>query len=176
VVHVDSCVSRLNAAAMEVVARQLRLPKSYGTPHRVLTWEEVEQKLVESKTYWLATTRPDGRPHSVPVDGIWWEGALYFGGDPATVHMRNLRFDPRAVVHTESGESPVIAEGTAEWRRPSQAEISGLAGATQAKYGYPASPDSFRAGTWRLSPGRVLAWNVLYQDATGFTLAGGPAE
>ena len=93
----------LNAAGMEVVARQLTLPESYGTPHRVLTWKEVEQKLVESKTYWLATTRPDGRPHTVPVDGIWWEGALYFGGDPATVHMRNLRSDPRAVVHTESG-------------------------------------------------------------------------
>jgi hypothetical protein len=91
---------------MEVVARQLALPKSYGTPHRVLAWKEVEQKLVQSRTYWLATTRRDGRPHTVPVDGIWLEDALYFGGDPATVHMRNLRSDPRAVLHTESGESP----------------------------------------------------------------------
>ena len=161
---------------MEVVARQLTLPKSYGTPRRVLAWKEVEQKLVESRTYWLATTRRDGRPHTVPVDGIWQEGALYFGGDPATVHMRNLRSDPRAVLHTESGESPVIAEGTAEWCQPSQDEISRLVEATKAKYGYPASPDSFRAGTWRLSPGLVLAWNVLYQDATRFTLAVDKAE
>ena len=161
---------------MEVVARQLTLPKSYGIPHRVLPWKEVEQKLVESRTYWLATTRRDGRPHTVPVDGIWWEGALYFGGDPATVHMRNLRSDPRVVVHTESGESPVIAEGTVEWCQPSQDELSGLFGATQAKYGYPASPDSFSTGTWRLSPGRVLAWNVLHQDATRFTLTRDQAE
>ena len=111
---------------MEVVGRQLTLPESYGKPNRVLTWPEVEQKLVESKTYWLATTRHDGRPHSVPVDGIWLKGALYFGGDPATVHIRNLRSDPRAVVHTESGESPVIAEGTAEWYQPSPDEISRL--------------------------------------------------
>ena len=103
--------SAVDAAAMEVVARQLILPKSYGTPNHLLRWEEVEQKLLGSKTYWLATTRRDGRPHSVPVDGIWREGALYFGGDAATVHMRNLRSNPRAVIHTESGESPVIAGG-----------------------------------------------------------------
>ena len=140
---------------MEVVAEQLTLPTSYGAPDRVLGWDEVERKLVESTTYWLTTTRRDGRPHAVPVDGIWWEGALYFGGDPATVHVRNLRSDPRVVVHTESGASPVIAEGTAEWHQPSREEISGLAAATQAKYGYPVSPDSYRAGIWRLSPTRA---------------------
>ena len=137
----------------------------------MLGWDEVEQKLVETKTYWLATTRPDGRPHTVPVDGIWSAGRLYFGGDPATVHIRNLRDDPRAVIHTESGESPVIAEGTAQWHRPGEDEISELVAATQAKYGYSGSPDAYRAGTWRLSPVVVLAWNVLYQDATRFTFA-----
>ena len=156
---------------VEVVARQLTLPTSYGTPDRVLGWDEVEQKLVASKTYWLATTRPDGRPHAVPVDGIWSAGRLYFGGDPATVHIRNLRDDPRAVIHTESGESPVIAEGTAQWHRPGEDEVSELVAATQAKYGYSGSPDAYRAGTWRLSPIVVLAWNVLYQDATRFTFA-----
>jgi hypothetical protein len=158
----------IDAAEMEVVGRQMNLPASYGSPDRVLSWAEVEQKLVESKTYWLATTRPDGRPHSVPVDGLWWDGALIFGGDPATVHVRNLRADPRALVHLESGESPVIAEGTAEWYQPSEDESRQLAKATQAKYGYPASADVYRPGTWRLPPARVLAWNVLYQDATRF--------
>ena len=160
-----------DAAGMEVVGRQVALPTSYGSPDRVLSWAEVEQKLVEAKTYWLATTRPDGRPHSVPMDGLWWDGALLFGGDPATVHIRNLRSDPRAVVHTESGESPVIAEGTADWYQPSEDETRQLAKASQAKYGYPVSPESYRPGTWRLVPAVVLAWNVLYQDATRFTLA-----
>ena len=103
-------------------------------------------------------------------------GSAGFGGNPATVHIRNLGSDARAVVHTESGESLVIAEGTVEWCQPSQDEVSGLVRATRAKYGYPASPDSFSAGTWRLSPGRVLAWNVLHQDATRFMLARDQAE
>jgi pyridoxamine 5'-phosphate oxidase-like protein len=167
--RVDSAVDVFDAAGMEVVARPLRLPASYGRPDRVLSWEEVERKLAESPTYWLATTRRDGRPHAVPVDGIWLAGALYFGGDPATVHIRNLGDDPRAVVHTESGGSPVIAEGVAEWHQPTEDEITGLVAATRTKYGYPASPDSYRSGIWRLAPVRVLAWNVLYEDATRFT-------
>ena len=46
--------------------------------------------------YWLATVRRDGTPHVVPVDGMWLDGGCYFGGDPATVHIRNLRRDGRA--------------------------------------------------------------------------------
>ena len=155
---------------MEVAARQLTLPKSYGTPHRVLTWTEVEQKLVASKTYWLATVRQDGRPHTVPVDGIWWERALYFGGDPATVHVRNLRATPGPFC-TRVGRVPGHRGGRcgvapAEPRRDQQ---PGRGHADEVRY--PVSPDSYRAGTWRMAPVLVLAWNVLYEDATRFTFA-----
>jgi hypothetical protein len=30
-------------------------------------WEEARRRLVEGDTYWLATVRPDGRPHLMPV-------------------------------------------------------------------------------------------------------------
>ena len=154
---------------MDVHGEQLGLPASYGTPSRLLTWEEVEPRLLTSTVYWLATTRRDGRPHTVPVDGTWLDGDLYFGGDPKTIHIRNLRSDPRAVVHTESGSSPVIAEGTAEWHLPSADEARRLASATQAKYGFATPVESYRGGVWRLRPRVVLAWNVLYEDATRFT-------
>lgn len=153
---------------VEVVGETLGLPKSYGTPTRVLAWSEVEPLLREAPTYWLATTRPDGRPHAVPVDGVWQDDGLYFGGDPATVHVRNLRADPRAVVHTESGASPVIAEGTAQWHVASEDEVRRLVEATRQKYGYAPPPESYRAGVWHLRPHVVLAWNVLYEDATRF--------
>ncbi|MEV0388431.1 pyridoxamine 5'-phosphate oxidase family protein [Nonomuraea sp. NPDC050643] len=29
-----------------------------------------------------ATVRADGRPHVVPVDGVWVDDRLYFGGRP----------------------------------------------------------------------------------------------
>ena len=65
----------------------------------------------------------------------------------------------------------MIAEGAAEWHQPNRDEVDSLVQATQEKYGYPVSPDSYSAGTWRLPPVLVLAWNVLYEDATRFTFA-----
>ena len=36
----------------------------------------------------LSTTRPDGRPHAVPVDGVWLDDTWYWGGHPDTIHQR----------------------------------------------------------------------------------------
>lgn len=153
---------------MPPVAEQLRLPSSYGSPNRLLDWTVVEQQLVDSLHYWLATVRGDGSPHVVPLDGIWLDGCCYFGGDPATVHIRNVRRDGRATLHLENGESAVIVEGTAEWTMPSLAVARRLAAASKAKYGYSQSAASYVEGVWRLQPVKVLAWTTLYVDATRF--------
>jgi nitroimidazol reductase NimA-like FMN-containing flavoprotein (pyridoxamine 5'-phosphate oxidase superfamily) len=153
------------------VAEQLELPPSYGSPNRLLDWTSVEQRLAESPHYWIATVRRDGAPHVIPVDGMWLDGACYFGGDPATVHIRNLRRDGHAALHLEDGESAVIAEGVAEWMAPSKATARRLADAAQAKYGYPQSAASYLEGVWRLQPIKVLAWTRLYVDATRFTFS-----
>jgi hypothetical protein len=151
------------------VAEQLGLPSSYGSPNRILDWTSVEQRLVDSLHYWLATVRRDGSPHVVPVDGMWLDGACYFGGDPATVHIRNLRRDGRATLHLEDGDSAVIVEGVAEWVTPSKSVAQQLVAAAKAKYGYSDSAASYQAGAWRLQPAKVLAWTTLYVDATRFS-------
>jgi Pyridoxamine 5'-phosphate oxidase len=153
---------------MPAEGTSLRLPPAYGTPSTVLRWEAVERLLAASPVYWLVTVRADGRPHAVPVDGVWFEGAAVVGGDPATVHERNLRDDPRVALHTESGQSPVIVEGEAERHVPDAAEAARLAAASNAKYAYGARPESYLGGVWRIRPRVVLAWTVLYEDATRF--------
>ena len=150
------------------VAEQLPLPNSYGSPNQVLDWTSVEQRLIDSPHYWLATVCRDGRPHVVPVDGMWLDGGCYFGGDPATVHIRNLRRDSRATLHLENGESAVIVEGVAEWTMPSESVAQRLAAAARTKYGYSQSAAEYLTGVWRLQPAKVLAWNTLYVDATRF--------
>jgi nitroimidazol reductase NimA-like FMN-containing flavoprotein (pyridoxamine 5'-phosphate oxidase superfamily) len=149
-------------------AEQLTLPSSYGSPDQLLDWTSVEERLVASLHYWLATVRRDGTPHVVPVDGMWLDGCCYFGGDPATVHIRNLRRDGRAALHLEDAESAVIVEGEAEWVTPSKAVAQRLAAAAKVKYGYPQSASSYQQGVWRLRPAKVLAWTTLYVDATRF--------
>ena len=82
-------------------AEQLELPPAYGTPTTLLAWDTVDARLASAAHYWLVTVRADGRPHTVPTDGVWEDGALYFSGDPATVHLRNLVDRPYAAVHLD---------------------------------------------------------------------------
>jgi hypothetical protein len=150
------------------ISEQLELPSSYGSPRRILDWASVEQRLVDSPHYWLATVRGNGMPHVVPLDGVWLDGGCHFGGDPATVHVRNLRRSGQAALHLPNAESAVIVEGVAEWTTPSASVAKRLVAAAKAKYGYSQSANAYQAGVWRLQPVKVMAWTQLNIDATRF--------
>ena len=49
-------------------------------------------------THWLATTRPDGAPHVMPVGAVWLDGAFYFTAGPATRKAKNLAHNPRCAI------------------------------------------------------------------------------
>lgn len=63
-----------------------------------VTWAEARRRLEEADTYWLATARPDGRPHVVPVLAVWVDDALHVSAGAGTRKGRNLARDPRCVV------------------------------------------------------------------------------
>lgn len=153
---------------MEPLTESIRLPPAYGTPSQLLSWQNVEKRLEQSMHYWLATTRPDGRPHVVPVDGIWRDGGCFFSGDPATVHERNLRANAHAIIHLDDSDSATIVEGLVERHAPAEDEAESLAAASRTKYGYAPSPKAYLDGVWRLTPRTVLAWQVFHLDATRF--------
>lgn len=77
----------------------------------LMSWEWANVHLTKARNYWIATARPDGKPHVAPIWGIWHEGALYFGSDANSRKARNFRANPNAVVHLESGDDVVILEG-----------------------------------------------------------------
>jgi len=82
-------------------------------------WRTVERRLEEpakAQTYWLATVRPDGRPHVMPLIGIWDDGAFYFVTGESTRKGRNLVRDGHCVVAGNSTTIPsvdIILEGEA---------------------------------------------------------------
>jgi len=78
----------------------------------LIAWKDVIASLEKSKNYWVGSTRPDGRPHAMPVWGVWLNGALCFGTDRASRKARNWQANPAATVHLESGDDVVIIEGT----------------------------------------------------------------
>jgi nitroimidazol reductase NimA-like FMN-containing flavoprotein (pyridoxamine 5'-phosphate oxidase superfamily) len=153
------------------------MPDGYGVPQGVagtLPWSFAEERLVAARNYWISTTRPDGRPHAVPVWGVWVDGKLYFDGSPETRRGRNIAENPAVVAHLESGDQVVIVEGEAhETRAPERGLAKRLAAAYKAKYaasGYSPSPDSWdQGGLYVVEPRKAFAWTKFPQDTTRWT-------
>lgn len=89
----------------------------YGIPESrngLLPWTWAEQRLKKSHNYWLITTYPDGRPHAMPVWGIWVDGAFYFSTGRDSRKARNLAKNPNCIVCNERSHEAVIVHGRAE--------------------------------------------------------------
>lgn len=90
------------------------MPAEYGISsgsHGLLSWDYVRQQMVKSRNYWISSTRPDGRPHAMPVWGVWLDDTLYFGTSRTSRKALNLIANPSVSAHTESGDDVVILEG-----------------------------------------------------------------
>lgn len=64
-------------------------------------------------TFWLATTRPDGRPHVTGVGALWIDGQLYFTSGPGTRKSKNLDRNPRCAVSVALPGIDLVLEGSA---------------------------------------------------------------
>ena len=88
----------------------------YGVPRSrkgLLSWAWAERRLTGSHNYWLVTVRPNGRPHAMPVWGVWVDGAFHFSSGRRSRKTRNLVRNPRCVVCTDRAHEAVIVEGVA---------------------------------------------------------------
>lgn len=88
------------------------LPASQGTG--LLPWAWAETRLRDSHDYWVATVWPDGRPHTMPVWGVWDDGVLWFSSSLGSRKIRNIRAGSDVSVSTEDPRNPVVLEGSAE--------------------------------------------------------------
>ncbi|HWW53229.1 MAG TPA: pyridoxamine 5'-phosphate oxidase family protein [Acidimicrobiales bacterium] len=122
----------------------------------LLRWSWATERLAASHDYWLATTRPDGHPHVMPVWGTWQDGAVWFSSSGASRKTRNLTADPRAAITTDNALEPVVVEGTVE-RIVDRALIVAFAEAVNAKYSTDYSAEFFTDNAcFRLRPAWVF--------------------
>ncbi len=130
----------------------------YGIPtgsEGLLPWGFVEERMADAREYWVATVRPDGRPHLTPVWGLWVDGALFFGSGPQTRKARNLSENPNVAVRPEV-EDVVIVEGMAEvLTDPDPALAERVHAASVAKYGMGSHNIE---GSYVVRPSVVFAW------------------
>lgn len=85
-----------------------------------LPWSQARERLARADGYWLATVRPTGLPHLVPVLGVWVDEALYFAASPASRKARNVAHDQHCVVAARQEDLDLVIEGTAEAGSPPQ--------------------------------------------------------
>jgi general stress protein 26 len=125
------------------------LPATEGTG--LLPWSWAQERLVASRNYWMVTVWPVvrgprelaasasefvglyGRPHAMPVWGMWHDDAFWFSSSRTSRKAKNLAANPRCVVTTEDALNPVVVEGTAELLT-NPAEIAMLLALENAKY------------------------------------------
>jgi general stress protein 26 len=104
-------------------------------------WADVERLLTDQQLYWIVTVRADGRPHAVPLVGVWHDGAFAFCTGQEEQKQRNL--DAHAQVAVTTGTT-----GAGRWNSGVEAVVEGavvrvtddetlrtLATAWYAKYG-----------------------------------------
>lgn len=141
------------------------IPATYGVERTsnvgMIPWHHVREQMANSRNYWVVTTRPDGRPHVMPVWGIWLDETFYFSTDPASRKGRNLAANSETVVHLESGDEVVIIEGTTE-KVTNATILTQFADAYSTKYRFRPDVNHPAFGVYRLRPRTAYAW--LEQD------------
>jgi PPOX class probable F420-dependent enzyme len=107
------------------------LPADQGSG--LIAWAEAERRLSVSHDYWVATVRPDGRPHVMPVWGVWLDGRVWFSSGLRSRKARDLAADPRCTLTTDDAQDPVVVEGSAV-QVTDPAGIAAFLEAMNAKY------------------------------------------
>lgn len=153
----------------------------YGIPDSlrgVLSWHWVRDRMNDALIYWVASVRPDGRPHLTPIWGAWVDDSFWMEGGANTRRFKNLAANAATVITVERGNDAIMLEGQALRAYELDAAVTHRLLQGYAKYikshGFQADPANWAdGGIWRVRPRKVLAWSNFPKDATRWTFPGG---
>ncbi len=95
---------------------------------------------------WVATVRPDGRPHLVPVWFVVEGEAWFICTAPGSVKARNLHSNPQVALALEDGSHPLVVEGEAHAVAPSPTVIAKF----KKKYDWDITTDNEYSQVWEV--------------------------
>ena len=124
-------------------------------------------RLATETVIWLGTTRPDGRPHHVPVWFLWRDPLVLVFSMPGTQKLRNIGHMGAVTLtldSADSGRDIVILEGRASLADDTTPPVASMLPAFEEKYSALTSVPGFDA--WRstfsepimVAVSRVVAW------------------
>ena len=137
-----------------------------------LAWEATDLRLRTGRSAIVSSTRPDGRPHAMPVWYCWTGERLYFITSRTTQKARNLAAQPWVVVHAGDGDDVLLLEGPVTLVTDAD-EIAEADATYSQKYVDPVSGvrasiyDNPVDDLYRVDPTRVVTW--MYGTVAGWT-------
>ena len=142
----------------------------------LLPWAWVAKKMSNCRTFWLATIHTglhagQGRPHVMPVWGVWLDDAFFFSTGRKSRKGQNLAANPACTITNDDGEEAVVAEGVAtQVQVEDAAALERIATAYQKKYKM--DPRSMGEPIFRVQPSRVFGFveKTFPQSATRWKL------
>jgi hypothetical protein len=133
----------------------------------LLPWSWAVERLTASHDYWLATVGAEGRPHVMPVWGVWLDGAVWFSSGLRSRKARNLATRPGCTLTTDDAQQPVVVEGAAS-RVVDGEQLRAFATASDAKYDTDYGVEFYDPavnGVWRVAP--AWAFGLVQDDFSG---------
>ena len=90
----------------------------YGVPADpagTLPWTWAQERLADNKNYWVVTASASGRPHAMPVWGVWLTDSdrFWFSCAANARKARNIAENPRCVVTVDDTVECISVEGHA---------------------------------------------------------------
>jgi len=76
--------------------------------------EALESGQQRNETSFLATTRPNGRPHLAGIGAVWDDGKVYFVSGAGTRKSRNVAQNPSCAISMSLPGIDLVFEGVAE--------------------------------------------------------------
>lgn len=127
-----------------------------------IPWSKIDNCLRAFRSIWVSTTRPDGRPHAVPVWYTWDGSNVYFISARHLQKSKNLARQPWIVVHAGDGDDVIILEGPVEIVTD-RAELEHVDTAYRAKYVDPGSGAQAtifepEVDLYRVNVKHIMAW------------------
>jgi general stress protein 26 len=147
---------------MTIEAPVADLAEDFSSPGTTaMPWTDAEEQLRKADVFWLATVRPEGRPHVVPVLAAWLDGSLYFLTGHGEQKVKNLATNSHVSITTGRNDLSegfdVVVEGHAG-AVTDDARLGRVVDAYAAKYGE----------GWRLPIDQVLFYEVTPSKVFGF--------
>ncbi len=115
---------------------------------------QIEQRLQAEQNLWLATVRPTGTPHLVPIWFVWVADKIYVCTGANSVKARNVRQNSHVAIALEDGTHPIVMEGHAQLIARAEAAVIE---AFQRKYEWDITTDETYTQVIEIEPKRMRA-------------------